>query len=108
MKPSRMYAQQNSKMSDTWIISGHRIPKSQCQFFTQTFILFFIIIAATINISLERQTQLWQLLMTVCIGAALPCPTLKREKRVLTPYTETVTNTSYIPKDEQETITEIV
>jgi hypothetical protein len=64
-----------------WVLFGKRIPKAEIVFFAQVCILYIVIIAAIINLTLDNGTPtLWTALLSSSLGYLLPNPTLDKEK----------------------------
>lgn len=65
--------------SDKWHILGTRVPKTEIVYFCQMIIVYIIIIASIVNLSIKNgSTELWISLLSSCIGYALPSPKLKK------------------------------
>jgi hypothetical protein len=65
--------------SDKWHLLGTRVPKTEIVYFCQMIIVYIIIIASVINLSIKNgSTELWISLLSSCIGYALPNPKLKK------------------------------
>ena len=56
--------------------------RKEIVFFCQIFVLFTIIVASIINLSLDtKDPQLWVAMMSTSLGAMLPSPKLRYSKR---------------------------
>ena len=65
--------------SDKWHLLGTSVPKTEIVYFCQMIIVYIIIIASIINLSIKNgSTELWISLLSSCIGYALPNPKLKK------------------------------
>lgn len=64
--------------SARWALFGKRVPKSEIVFFSQTIILYTVIIVSIYNLSTDKASDLWVALLSSCLGYILPAPTLKR------------------------------
>lgn len=54
-----------------------RIPKSKVIYFCQVVIIYIVVIASLVNLSLHQENQaLWSSLLSACIGYVLPAPQL--------------------------------
>jgi hypothetical protein len=80
-----MYSHQTStgsNQSNIWIVFGKKIPKNQCQYISQTICIYFIIIIAAVNLSLERQPQIWLSLLSFSFASLPPCPKIKTPREI--------------------------
>ena len=65
--------------SDKWHLLGTRVPKTEIVYFCQMIIVYIIIIASIVNLSIRNgSSELWISLLSSCIGYALPNPKLKK------------------------------
>ena len=65
--------------SDKWHVLGSRVPKAEIVYFSQMIIVYIIILASIVNLSIQNgSTELWISLLSSCIGYALPNPKLKK------------------------------
>jgi hypothetical protein len=65
--------------SDKWHLLGTRVPKTEIVYFCQMIIVYIIIIASVVNLSIQNgSSELWISLLSSCIGYALPNPKLKK------------------------------
>ena len=70
---------QDDNHSDKWHLLGTRVPKTEIVYFCQMIIVYIIIIASVINLSIQNgSSELWISLLSSCIGYALPNPKLKK------------------------------
>ena len=81
---NKMFDQDNKKgislPKTNWFVFGLHITKTEVVYFTQVVILYIIIIAALINISLSNDgNQIWIGLLGSCIGYLLPNPNLIKQ-----------------------------
>ena len=71
---------QDDSHSDKWHLMGTRVPKTEIVYFCQMIIVYIIIIASVINLSIQNgSSELWISLLSSCIGYALPNPKLKNK-----------------------------
>ena len=62
-----------------WHLLGTRVPKTEIVYFCQMIIVYIIIIASIVNLSIQNgSSELWISLLSSCIGYALPNPRLKK------------------------------
>ncbi len=62
----------------TWELFSRRFPRSEVVFFCQIIILFVVIVAAIVNLTLQTSDiQLWTALLSSSIGYILPNPRLQ-------------------------------
>jgi len=60
-----------------WIIFSKKFPKSKVIYFCQIVIIYIVVLASLINLSIQRENQtLWSSLLSACIGYVLPSPQL--------------------------------
>jgi hypothetical protein len=65
-----------------WHILGRKLPDNEVVFFTQVILLFLVILACVVNLSLNvGDSNLWTCLMSSCLGYLLPNPTLNSQRR---------------------------
>lgn len=70
---------------DEWCVSGHKVYKAQVVFFAQVILVYVVVVASIINISLGvGDRNLWIVLLSSSFGYLLPSPSL-RDGRVLPP-----------------------
>ena len=67
---------QSSVSSDKWYILGRTLPKSEIVFLSQVLILYTVIIASLVNLSLGSTSETWLILVSTSLGAILPNPQL--------------------------------
>jgi hypothetical protein len=66
---------------EDWCLSGHSVRKSQIVFFSQVILVYMVVIASIINISLQVGDQnVWIILLGSAVGYLLPSPSLKNER----------------------------
>ena len=64
-----------------WTVLGKKCQKSCLVFLCQIVIIYIVIIACIINLSVQNgESTLWTALLSSCLGYILPSPTLKRPK----------------------------
>lgn len=69
---------------EVWNILGYFIPKQEVVFFSQTIILYIVIITSLINLSLQNGDQnLWISFLSASIGYLLPNPSIKKQTVIL-------------------------
>ena len=81
----------NSDSSTKWNVMGSKVPRKEVVFFCQMLVLYTVIITCIINLSVGsgKQTELWIILLSTCLGAALPNPRMEDSKTItdrFTPY----------------------
>ena len=88
MEPSgRTAVEGHSNSSRIWTICGRDVPRGEVVFFSQTIVLYIVIIACLVNLSLGNGDQsLFICLISSCLGYILPNPTLSTKQ--LEPKTE--------------------
>jgi hypothetical protein len=65
--------------SETWVLAGKNMPRSEIVFFSQIIIIFIVVVASVINLSLGNQsTEMWLIMLSTSVGAILPNPSMKR------------------------------
>jgi len=69
-----------SRATDSWDVFGRKLPKAEIVFFSQVLIIYILVIACIINISLGSDAELWIVVMSTCLGAILPQPDMKPDK----------------------------
>lgn len=74
-------------MSDTnvslsqWSVCGSNVPKNQVTYWTQIVLVYGIVIASIVHLSLQSpDKELWLVLLSSSIGYILPSPGLKLRK----------------------------
>jgi hypothetical protein len=73
-----------SSENEEWIIFGYHIPKNEVVFFSQTVVLYIVIITCLINLSIKNgDKELWCSFLSAAIGYLLPNPSMKRDKVLL-------------------------
>ena len=64
-----------------WKIFGRRMPKSEAVFFSQTIIIYIVILTCIINLSCDNgNSNLWTALLSSSLGYILPNPSLKTHR----------------------------
>ena len=68
--------------SGQWRVGKRYIPKSEIVFFSQTIIIFTVIVACIFNLSRSdrKDENIWTTLLGSCLGYMLPNPSLKLRK----------------------------
>ena len=70
----------HSSEIEYWNVFGCRICKNEVVYFSQTIILYSVIIIALVNISLgNEQSQIWVGLLSGSLGYLLPNPTINQK-----------------------------
>ena len=65
-----------------WRIFGKRLPKSEAVFFSQTILIYIVVLICIINLSLGNgNSNLWTALLSSSLGYILPNPSLKTHRR---------------------------
>ena len=68
-----------SDSSHHWNIFGHTMPKSEIVFFMQVFLIYIVVFASIVNLTLYKdEGKLWTALLSSALGYLLPNPTLKK------------------------------
>jgi hypothetical protein len=73
-----MESSEGETSSSRWAFFGKTVPKSEIVFFSQTIILYTVIIVSIYNLSTDNTSDLWVALLSSCLGYLLPAPTLKK------------------------------
>lgn len=69
-------------VSSKWNIMGHKFPRREVVYFSQTFIIYIVILACLINISIGNgESNLWVALLGSCLGYILPHPSMPEHDR---------------------------
>lgn len=62
-----------------WTLFGRKFPKSEAVFFSQVILIYIVVIACILNLSLNNgDSNLWTALLALSLGSALPNPSLKK------------------------------
>jgi len=73
----------DSPASD-WRACGHKFPRSEVVFVTQTLILYVVVITSLVNLTIgNEQNTLWTALLSSCLGYMLPNPSIKKSQQML-------------------------
>jgi len=64
----------------SWQVFGRTISKNSAAFCAQMIVIYIIVIACLVNISLGHRSELWLVLLSTSLGAILPQPKLKIHK----------------------------
>ena len=64
--------------SSQWVMMGKRFPSSEVKFFSQTIILYIVIITCLANLTIadSDMRSVWISLLCSCLGCILPSPTI--------------------------------
>jgi hypothetical protein len=74
------YVSQASVGSRRWTIFGGKFPKQEVIYLSQVILIYIVVIACIINLSLWDSNQsLWVSLLSGCIGYILPSPKLRKK-----------------------------
>ena len=69
-----------------WRIFGRRMPKSEAVFFSQTILIYLVVLTCIINLSCSNSnSSIWIALLSSSLGYILPNPSLKTYKRKTPP-----------------------
>ena len=69
---------QRSSNNGKWEWFGKRVPQREIIFFCQVIIIYGVIVAAIVNLSIQNGDHvLWTALLSSCLGYLLPSPSLK-------------------------------
>lgn len=78
-----MESTESHPTSRVWRILGRKLPDNEVVFFTQVALLFLVIVACVINLSLNvGDSNLWTCLMSSCLGYLLPNPSLNSHRNI--------------------------
>ena len=70
-------AQLEAPSINSWRVLGKNFPRVEVVFFTQVFLIYIIVTACVVNLSLGRgDSNLWTCLLSSCLGYLLPNPKL--------------------------------
>ena len=65
-----------------WKVFGDICPKQGVVFFAQIIIIYIVIIACIVNLSLKiGESNMWVALLSSCLGYLLPSPTIAKHER---------------------------
>lgn len=70
-----------SGASEAWDVFGKKMPKAEIVFFSQILVIYTVVIACIVNISIGNSSELWVILLSTSVGAILPAPELKELKK---------------------------
>ena len=71
-------------MNDTWTLCKREIPKKQIIYLTQVVLIYIVVIACIVNLSISENNQsLWASLLSGSIGYLLPSPSFGKKKKPL-------------------------
>lgn len=74
----------NQSTTNQWKWFGLKYPKQEVVFFSQIFILYIVIVASIVNLSISNDnTNLWITLLSSSIGYMLPNPSIKNHGTLL-------------------------
>jgi hypothetical protein len=74
------YVSQASVGSRRWTIFGGKFPKQEVIYLSQVILIYIVVIACIINLSLwDANQSLWVSLLSGCIGYILPSPKLRKK-----------------------------
>lgn len=77
MEPVRV----NRYNSNTWRMMGRPVPRNEVVFLCQVIVIFAVVIACIVNLSLHRgNTELWIALLSSSLGYMLPNPSMNGKK----------------------------
>jgi hypothetical protein len=64
---------------ESWTLLGKKVSKTETLFFSQIIIIYTVVIACIINLSLDNgKSTLWTALLSSCLGYLLPNPKIKK------------------------------
>lgn len=70
----------SSQQSTSWMLCGRKFPRSEVVFFSQTIIVYIVIITALINLTRGTDNHtLWVAYLSSCLGYVLPHPRIKKD-----------------------------
>ena len=66
--------------SARWSFGKTKVPRSEIVFFSQTLIIFTVIVSCIYNLSKEDRVDetLWSTLLASCLGYMLPAPKIRK------------------------------
>ena len=64
--------------TDVWYLFGRNLPKAEVEYFCQIFLIYVVVIASIINVSLGHNVELFMTLLGMSLGAILPSPKVKK------------------------------
>lgn len=67
---------------DLWNLGGTKVPKSEIVYFCQMTVIFTVIIACIVNISLGHNSDIWLVLLSTSLGCAMPAPRIKSTVKI--------------------------
>ena len=68
-----------------WHVLGRRVPRSEIVFACQMILVYIVVCASIINLSMELgDSNLWTALLSSCLGYILPNPKLSSNKNLST------------------------
>ena len=71
---------QESVVSRRWTILGGKFPKQEVIYLSQVVLIYVVVIACIINLSLRVVNEsLWASMLSGCIGYILPAPKVRRK-----------------------------
>ena len=74
-------AVQIDSVSSRWNCFGYKFPRQEVVYFSQTIIIYIVIITALINLSFGiGESSIWTALLGSCLGYILPHPSIKKDK----------------------------
>jgi hypothetical protein len=76
--------EQSEASSRRWKWFGMNYPRQEVVFFAQIIIIYAVIIASIINLSIGGgNTNLWTVMLSSCLGYLLPNPSIKKNGALL-------------------------
>lgn len=75
----------NAESNNTvWKIFGEKIPREEVQYFCQVFMIFIVIIASIINLSIQNEyREMWISFFGYALGTLVPHPKMKNSFKKL-------------------------
>ena len=73
----------SSSSHTNWKWMGYKFPKGEAVFFSQVIILYTVVLACIVNLSIvgnEDKDTLWVALLSSCLGYMLPNPSMKNRE----------------------------
>lgn len=81
VRTSSRNSSNNASFNEAWDMFGRKMPKAEIVYFCQVLLIFTIVLACIINLSLGSSSEMWVILLSTCAGAILPSPTIKGMKK---------------------------
>ena len=70
----------SNSVGERWSIFASKIQKEQIIYFSQIIIVYTVIIAAIVNLSLGVEAPIWASILSGSVGYVLPAPKIRKRK----------------------------